>query len=419
MGQPLTEIVSGHSPLFHSERVEQRGDIVLAGHFDPTMIAPLLSADAAARLAGLSGPPGVPIHNLAYGLASRGIETTVLGGLRGTPEIYLSSKPVSAAIYNQRSTRAFTLTGFRRERTVILERLRQIRPAVVHAHWTMEAARAVADWTGPKILTVHDALYEYAKLDWRWHPGAMGYKARWIANTLAVLRKFDHIIAVSPFVETYLRLRHGYQGEIRVIPNGIPPLPAAIRPIEAFPKSGRLTFGCYGGPAPLKNIATAIQAFLRIQNDLPTSRLLIFGAGWESLEERYRGSSIELRGSVKHDDFLRSLASEIDIWVHPSRIETHGLAVCEAIQAGCPVVAGRSSGALPWTLDYGRAGVLVDIEQPERIAEAMLALARDRDRARALVAYGRGMILDRFHPDRILDLHLHYYRDVIHEWERK
>ncbi len=420
MGQTLTEVVSSDSPLFYSEPDEPLGEIVLAGHFDPTMIAPLLPADAAAGLAGLSGPPGVPIHNLAHGLADRGFRTTLLGGLRGAAsEVYVRSHPVSAVIYHTRSTRAFTLTGFRRERRVILERLRQIRPALVHAHWTMEAARAAADWTGPKILTVHDALYEYAKLDWRWRPGAMGYKARWITNTLAVLKKFDHLIAVSPFVETYLRLRHRFQGEIRVIPNGIPPLPAAIRPIEAFPKSGRLTFGCYGGPAPLKNIGTAIQAFLRIQNDLPNSRLLIFGAGWKPLDERYRGSSIELRGSVKHDEFLRSLASEVDIWVHPSRIETHGLAVCEAIQAGCPVVAGRSSGALPWTLDYGRAGVLVDIEQPEKIAEAMLALARDRDRARALVVYGRGMIIDRFHPDRILDMHLHYYRDVIHEWERK
>ena len=419
MGQTLTEIVSSHSPLFHSEPGEHLGEIILAGHFDPAMIAPLLSAEGAAELAGLSGPPGVPIHNLAHGLASRGIATTVLGGLRGASDIHVHSKPVSAAIYNQRSTRAFTLTGFRRERTVILERLRQIRPAVVHAHWTMEAARAVADWTGPKILTVHDALYEYARLDWRWHPGAMGYKARWIANTLAVLRKFDHVIAVSPFVETYLRLRHGYPGEIRVIPNAVLPLPAAIRPIEASPRSGRLTFGCYGAPASLKNVESAIEAFLLVQKEVPDSRLLIFGAGWRRFDERYRNSSIELRGSVKHDDFLRSLASEVDIWVHPSRIETHGIAVCEAIQAGCPVVAGRASGALPWTLDYGRAGILVDIEQPEKIAEAMLALARDRDRRLALLSYGRKMIQDRFHPDRVLDMHLQYYRDVIHEGKRE
>ena len=117
--------------------------------------------------------------------------------------------------------------------------------------------------------------------------------------------------------------------------------------------------------------------------------------------------------------FLRSLASEIDIWVHPSRIEAHRITICEAIQAGCPVIAGAQAAAVPWTLDYGKAGMLVDIERPEKVAEAMLALVRDRQRALALVSYGRRMILDRFSPDHVLDLHLQYYRDVISQWKSK
>jgi glycosyltransferase involved in cell wall biosynthesis len=414
---PATNVlIEGHVttvPLDQSGSIDPGGEILLAGHFDPAMIASLLSIEGAAQLAGLNGEPGVPIHHLASGLANRGIRTTVLGGLRGTSDIYVRDTPISAVIYNTRSSRAFTLTGFLRERTAILERLRQIRPAIVHAHWTLEAARAVGDWTGPKILTVHDAAYEYARIGWNWHPGAIAYKARWIANTLAVLKKFDHVIAVSPFVESYLRLRHRFRGEIRVIPNSIPPFPAEIRPVETFPRSGLLTFGCYGMPGRLKNVENAIDAFLMLHKDLPDSRLLIFGKGWTDLGERYRHRSIELRELVRHDSFIRTLASEIDIWVHPSRMETHGIAICEAIQAGCPVIAGRASGAVPWTLDYGKAGVLVDIEKPEKIAEAMLLLARDPSRAMALVSYGRRMILDRFSPERVLDMHLQYYRDVI------
>jgi glycosyltransferase involved in cell wall biosynthesis len=282
----------------------------------------------------------------------------------------------------------------------------------------MEAARAVADWSGPKILTVHDAAYEYARIGWRWHLGTIAFKARWIANTLAILRKFDHIIAVSPFVEDYLRLRHRFHGEIRVIPNAIPPLPKAIRVVENFPKSGRLTFGSYGGSDRLKNVGAALEAFIMVRSKLPGSRLVIFGEGWSRYGAWDADSSIETRGSVRHDNFLRCLASEIDVWVHPSRIEAHPITICEAIQAGCPVIAGRSSGGVPWTLDYGRAGLLVDIEDPEKIAEAMLEVVRNRERAIALVSYGRRMLLDRFSPDRILAMHLQYYRDVIREWKR-
>jgi glycosyltransferase involved in cell wall biosynthesis len=415
----LRDMTSAASAFLGATPAQQLGEIVLAGHFDPAMIAPLLSADGAAQIAGLTGPPGVPIHHLASGLAGRGIRTTLLGGLHGSREIDARGEVVSATIYGTRSSRAFTLTGYRRERRVILERLRQIQPALVHAHWTMEAARATADWDGPKILTVHDAAYEYARLDLPWHLGAIAFKARWLANTLAVLRNFDHIIAVSPFVETYLRLFHRFRGEIRVIPNVIPPFPSTISPVDGFPKTGRVTFGCYGGPWPMKNVKSAIEAFSMVRRDLPDSRLLIFGGGWDRLEDRYRGKSIELRGAVRHDVFLRSLASEVDILVHPSRIEAHPLTICEALQAGCPVIAGRWSGGVPWTLDYGLAGELVDIDEPQHIAKAMLTLAINRERSMALVSYGRRMIADRFGPDRILDLHLQYYRDVIREAKRR
>jgi glycosyltransferase involved in cell wall biosynthesis len=413
LGNALIEDQVGTLPAGHADSWEQLGEILLTGPFDPSMIAPLLGPEGAAQLARLRAPSGVPIYHLASGLARRGIRTTVVGG--GSSETYVRDEPVSAAIYKTRSTRAFTLTGFRRERAVILERIRQTRPAIVHAHWTFEAGRAVADWTGPKILTVHDAAFEYARIGWHWHPGAIAYKTRWIANTLATLRKFDHVIAVSPFVETYLRLRHRFQGEIRVIPNAIPALPAAIRPVETYPKSGRLTFGCYGTPGRLKNVETAIDAFELVQKQLPDSRLVIFGKGWSRLGERHNVASIEVRDLVSNDSFVRSLASEIDIWVHTSRIEAHPITVCEAIQAGCPVIAGRASGGVPWTLDYGPAGLLVDIDRPEKVAEGMLALAGDRSRALDLVAYGRRMIIERFSPERVLDLHLQYYRDVIRQ----
>ena len=49
----------------------------------------------------------------------------------------------------------------------------------------------------------------------------------------------------------------------------------------------------------------------------------------------------------------------------------------------------------------------------------MTALARDRSRGLALVAYGQEMIRQRFSPDRILDMHLNYYQDVIRQWKDK
>jgi glycosyltransferase involved in cell wall biosynthesis len=62
--------------------------------------------------------------------------------------------------------------------------------------------------------------------------------------------------------------------------------------------------------------------------------------------------------------------------------------------------------------------VLVDVERPKQIAQAMLALATDREQAQESVAYGRKMILERFSPDRVINAHLSYYQDVVESWKR-
>ena len=389
--------------------------IVLAGHFDPAAMGPVVGGEGGVALAAMSGPPGVPIHHLASEFASRGIQTTILGGLRGANELYIRSFPLSAIVYPQRGRTAWVIDGLRRERNLISEYLRKIHPTVVHAHWTKEAARAVADWDGPKVLTLHDAAWEYARIgsDWTWGPLAHASTVRWLANTSAVLKRFQHVIAVSPFVESYLRLKHRFGGEIRVIPNAIPPLPTSIRVPDTFPKTDRITFGCYGSPGLLKNVAAALNAFLIVHKELPNSSLLVYGSGWEGKTPQYVHLPIEFRGAKPHSVFLSELGSLIDIWVHPARIEAHPISICEAIQAGCPVIAGRASGGVPWTLDYGQAGILVDIENPSEIAQAMLALVHNRDLALDFVTYGRQMISDRWSLDRIVQMHLNYYQDIV------
>jgi glycosyltransferase involved in cell wall biosynthesis len=68
---------------------------------------------------------------------------------------------------------------------------------------------------------------------------------------------------------------------------------------------------------------------------------------------------------------------------------------------------------VPWTLEDGRAGILVDIESPSEIAQAMLALVHNRGRALDLVTYGQQMIRERWNLDRIVRMHLDYYQDIV------
>ncbi len=398
-------------PRFQTTGVES---IALAGPFQPEAIARLLPPEKAGQMAGLRGFNGVPVNLLAAALCSRGIKTTVIGGIRGAESRVIHSDPLSVVVYKGSGGWPFVLNGRLRERREILARLREIDPPIVHAHWTFEAGRAVADWKGPKVLTVQDAAWEYARLGMTPTPISVAYGTRLLANTSATLSRFRHIVAISPYTEAYLRLVPRFRGEIRVIPNIVPELPSDLTPSDQFPRSGRVTFACYGNPGPLKNIPAAIRAFRLLTKSVPDARLLVFGGGWERLQaETPAREGIEFRGGIPHAQFLRSLVDEVDIWVHPARIETQGLVLCEALQAGCAVVAGRNSGAVSWTLDYGRAGLLVDVEDANELAEGMRTLIDRREHALQMVSRGRQFVRDNFAAERIVDLHLDFYRDIL------
>lgn len=197
---------------FMNDDTDFPGGVTLTGLFDPATMAEFMAPEAAAQLAGIRSSPGVPLHRLAAALASRGIRTTLIGGVRDAAAIHVKSNPLSIAIYPKRGGWPFLWNGLRRERNAILTLLQEIHPSIVHAHWTFEGGRAVGDWDGPKLLTVHDAAWEYARLARPYGPASAAYIARWLANTAATLARFRHVIAVSPYVETYLRIRHRFRG---------------------------------------------------------------------------------------------------------------------------------------------------------------------------------------------------------------
>ena len=68
--------------------------------------------------------------------------------------------------------------------------------------------------------------------------------------------------------------------------------------------------------------------------------------------------------------------------------EPFGLPVVEAMAAGRPVVASRAGG-IPELVADGRTGLLVEPGDPLALADALLTLLADPERARAMGAAGR------------------------------
>jgi glycosyltransferase involved in cell wall biosynthesis len=113
-------------------------------------------------------------------------------------------------------------------------------------------------------------------------------------------------------------------------------------------------------------------------------RLELVGAvfpGYEDFERSLhaRAATAPLEGRVRFAGFepdVWGVAAHADVWVVPSRAdEPFGNTAVEAVLAGRPLVASRTSGLLEAAADYGST-VLVAPGDPEALADALVSLDR-------------------------------------------
>ena len=146
----------------------------------------------------------------------------------------------------------------------------------------------------------------------------------------------------------------------------------------------RPVFLSVGRLAPEKNL----EAFLEL--DLPGTRVV---AGGGPLLERLRDRHPRVRFlGAQPRAALPALYRAADVFVHPSRTDTFGLVMLEAMACGTPVAAFPVEGPLDVVGDAG-AGVLD--HDLRRAALEALAIAPGRARARAL-AFDRDRVRDQF-----------------------
>jgi glycosyltransferase involved in cell wall biosynthesis len=95
---------------------------------------------------------------------------------------------------------------------------------------------------------------------------------------------------------------------------------------------------------------------------IPQARLALIGDGphHKTLQQHFAGLPVHMAGFL-HGDELASAFASSDIFVMPSRTETLGLVVLEAMSSGVPVVAARAGG-IPEMIEDGVSGYLFDDE---------------------------------------------------------
>ena len=121
---------------------------------------------------------------------------------------------------------------------------------------------------------------------------------------------------------------------------------------------------------------------------------------------------IIFKGRVSSEDVYYEL-SRSEVMISTSREESFGMTLIEAMASRCLAVGGKASGAVPWVLDGGRAGLLVDIDKPDEMARDIIEVLCDRQRYMEYVERGNAHVLSNFTLDAVLEKYNKVYERQI------
>jgi glycosyltransferase involved in cell wall biosynthesis len=222
-----------------------------------------------------------------------------------------------------------------------------------------------------QVVTIHD-------LNFLKHPERTTREVRRDYPALARQHaaRADHIIVNSHFTAGEVQREFGIGADrISVCPPGAPDwLPRASSPPEGY-----ILF--VGTLEPRKNVGALLDGYERLLAKNPRVPSLAIAGGTTPQSGPWldRLNRAPLAGRARHLGYIdpenrRALYEGAAVLVQPSFEEGFGIPVLEAMTIGVPVVAANR-GALPEVL--GGAGLLVDPEHPESIAEALERLLGD------------------------------------------
>ncbi|MGY1805399.1 glycosyltransferase family 4 protein [Blastococcus sp. SYSU D00922] len=187
----------------------------------------------------------------------------------------------------------------------------------------------------------------------------------------------------------------------RVLHNGVRE-PSRTPASSAGPEAGPHRLVVVGRLSAIKGQDIAIRATALVRRAGYDVTLTLVGDGYPGYEDLVEGlhrlAADEGVADITVFTGFRDptpYVADADVVLMPSRVESFGLVAVEALLLGRPVVATRIGG-LPEVIKHGETGVLVEPDDPQALADAVIHLLEHPEQADALGRAGLADARSRF-----------------------
>ena len=203
----------------------------------------------------------------------------------------------------------------------------------------------------------------------------------------------------------------------RIINNFYPKeIESYLIPIE---KKKNIVVSVSNGFSKRKNIETAIEAFKLARKNIFNLEYYLIGDDMQEGGHAYRFAKennilygIKFLGRLSFDEILKNI-STAKIFLHPAREESFGMAVLESMVLGTTVIGGEKSGNIPRLLNFGKAGIICNINSPKEVAKSILSLYNNPSLNDELRVNALKFARANYSENNIIKKYLSYYKEVL------
>lgn len=222
------------------------------------------------------------------------------------------------------------------------------------------------------------------------------------------------VVALSSQTQTYLAAHHFELPHVHLVPNGVDIIRFAPPRAEPSSNERAQTVICVSKLRYQKGIDVLLRAWRLVRDQVPQARLIVVGDG--PLEEslQHLAKTLDIADSVEFTGRQTDVPTQLHrggLAVLASRYEGMPNAILEAMACGLPCVATRVSGSED-IIQHGMNGLLVEPEDVDGLAQALLTLLRDPALARTYGRAARAAVENHYALEHIMDVYMRLYEDM-------